>query len=280
MQIKSRHILLAVDILTLVLILIIVFFPNNVLRIIIGLPLVLFFPGFVLTTALFPRKSALEGIERIAVSIGVSIAVVALLGLILNYTPWGINLYSILVSMSVFIILVSIIAWLTQLRLIEEEKPSLKISINAALLIGKSKLDRILTAVLVVIVLCAIVSLAYVIAMPKSGEQFTEFYVLGVDGNATTYPRDLTLGQQGNVLLGIVNHEEREIAYKIEVKIDDQTLDLLGPFSLADEQTQEIPYSFTPQKSGNQQRVQFLLLKDEPATDEQELHIWIDVAAR
>ena len=58
-------------------------------RIVLGLLLVLFLPGYSLIAALFPGKGDLDGIERIALSFGLSIAVVPLLGLALNYTPFG-----------------------------------------------------------------------------------------------------------------------------------------------------------------------------------------------
>src|SRR5659263_694396 len=71
---------------------------ESVLRNILGLPLVLFLPGYALIAALFPAKSDLDGIERTALSFGLSIAVVPLMGLGLNYTPWGIRLLPILIS--------------------------------------------------------------------------------------------------------------------------------------------------------------------------------------
>nr|QNO53661.1 hypothetical protein DJFKIEJF_00025 [Methanosarcinales archaeon ANME-1 ERB6] len=46
------------------------------IRIILGLPLVLFLPGYSLIATLFPRKDDLDGIERIALSFGLSIAFV------------------------------------------------------------------------------------------------------------------------------------------------------------------------------------------------------------
>jgi len=54
------------------------------IRIILGLPLVLFLPGYSLITALFPGKDDLDGIARIALSFGLSIAITPLLGLALK----------------------------------------------------------------------------------------------------------------------------------------------------------------------------------------------------
>src|SRR3972149_42796 len=68
-------------------------------RIILGLPFVLFFPGYALMAALFPRKDDIDPIERVALSLGLSIAVVPLIGLALNYSPWGIRLDPILASL-------------------------------------------------------------------------------------------------------------------------------------------------------------------------------------
>ncbi len=65
---------------------IIILFPSNILRIILGLPFLLFFPGYTLVAALFTRKEGMGSIERVALSFGLSIAVVPLIGLILNYT--------------------------------------------------------------------------------------------------------------------------------------------------------------------------------------------------
>ncbi len=72
------------------------------IRAVLGFPLVLFVPGYVLVSALFPEKSELDVIERLALSIGLSICVVVFIGLGLNYTPWGIRLGPILFSIAVF----------------------------------------------------------------------------------------------------------------------------------------------------------------------------------
>src|SRR5271157_1961330 len=79
-------------------------------RIPLGLLMVLFLPGYALIAALFPRKDDLDGIERLALSFGLSIAVVPLIGLGLNYTPWGIHLDSIVVCLTIFTVACSYIA--------------------------------------------------------------------------------------------------------------------------------------------------------------------------
>ena len=107
---KSEKDLVLINVLSALLILVIVFFPNALVRIILGLPFVLFFTGYVLISALFPRKEDLDIIERLAFSVGLSIAITPLIGLVLNYTPFGIRVYSVIFSLFSFILLVSIVA--------------------------------------------------------------------------------------------------------------------------------------------------------------------------
>ena len=64
-------------------------FPLVYVRYLFGLVFVLFLPGYCLIKALFSSKE-LDNIERLALSVGLSLALVPLVGLLLNYTPWGI----------------------------------------------------------------------------------------------------------------------------------------------------------------------------------------------
>jgi hypothetical protein len=86
--------------------LLIVFFVNAspllYVRYVLGGVFILFLPGFMLISALYPRSGELDGLERLALSIGLSLAIVPLDGLMLNYTPWGITLAPIMVSLAVF----------------------------------------------------------------------------------------------------------------------------------------------------------------------------------
>jgi len=63
-------------------------YPLVYLRYILGSIFILLLPGFNLIKALFPTRE-IDNVERTALSLGMSLALVPLVGLLLNYTPWG-----------------------------------------------------------------------------------------------------------------------------------------------------------------------------------------------
>lgn len=101
--------LLICIVLALLLIALVIFFPDSLARKILGLIFVLFLPGYAATAALFPENDQIDGIERVALTFGLSIAIVPLIGLALNFTPWGIRLDPILASVSGFIVFASLV---------------------------------------------------------------------------------------------------------------------------------------------------------------------------
>lgn len=74
--------------------------PLLYVRYVIGALFVLFLPGYVIVEALYPRPGELTPLERLALSIGISLAVVPLVGLLLNYTPFGIRLVPVVLSLA------------------------------------------------------------------------------------------------------------------------------------------------------------------------------------
>lgn len=74
--------------------------PAIYLRYIFGSLFVLYLPGASLIELLYPKGRDLSQLERLALSIGLSLALVPLVGLILNYTLWGIRLDPIFASLS------------------------------------------------------------------------------------------------------------------------------------------------------------------------------------
>jgi len=88
--------------------------PFVVLRWTLGSAFVLFIPGYVAAGALFPKASDLSSIEHFALSIGLSLALVTLVGFLLNYTPWGISLSPIVVSLTTLTIALGTVALVRQ----------------------------------------------------------------------------------------------------------------------------------------------------------------------
>jgi len=73
-------------------------YPVVYARYVLGAIFVLFLPGYTFIRALFPEKE-LDNIERVALSMGMSLALVPITGLILNYTPWGIRTTPVTLSL-------------------------------------------------------------------------------------------------------------------------------------------------------------------------------------
>jgi uncharacterized membrane protein len=139
--------------------------------------------------------------------------------------------------------------------------------------------------VLAVVIAGAIGALGYVIAAPRVGEKFTEFYILGPEGKAEHYPEELKVGEEGRVIVGIVNHEQEQASYKVEVWIDGEKAKLrIGGedrdeimVELENEEGWREEVSFVPQKAGEKQKVEFVLYKDGEPYFKQPPYLWIDV---
>jgi len=81
--------------------------PWIYLRYVFGAVYVLYVPGAVFIEALYPKRDELEDLERFALGVGLSLALVPLVGLVLNYTPWGIRLNPIYAGLSLLTIVLT-----------------------------------------------------------------------------------------------------------------------------------------------------------------------------
>jgi uncharacterized membrane protein len=300
LRIKISNWLYIIQALTIILVLAIIFIPSSAIRIIIGLPFLLFFPGYTLISVLFPTSEKMDRIERFALSAGMSIAIVALFGFGLNYTSWGIRLESILYSVSIFILIMANIALI---RHPHKSKLTQEFPIRLPGWQG-SKFNKSLTLILVVAILGAFGVLGYTIVNPKVGEKFTELYILGLNGKAQDYPTEFLMqkgqiisvsyGSQiydnttglGEVTLGIVNHEQQKEIYSLRITIADEPAtithdgiqaDRIEPIQLQTGEKWEQKVGFAPQHIGDNQKVEFLLYKVDNSTVENSLRLWIDV---
>jgi uncharacterized membrane protein len=112
-----------------------------------------------------------------------------------------------------------------------------------------------------VAILGAVGTLIYTITVPKAGDRFTEFYILGSDGKAEGYPSDFVLNSSqqsvvsvqygsgsapvtekyGRVTLGIVNHEQLKASYTVVVQIDGQPVPVINTTNTTNNTNSPIP---------------------------------------
>ena len=279
----------ALTILTIIFVLVPGINPGHV-RVVLGLFMVLFIPGYTLIAALFPAKDDLDGIERFALSVGLSIAVVPLVGLALNFTPLGIRLVPILVSISVFTLLMVTVSVFRRNALPEGSSfmvPFEQIynEIKDELFMAPAnKIYKILDIVLVISILLSVTMLVYVVVTPKEGEKFTEFYILGPDGMADDYPTELSVGKEALIFVGVVNHEYRTVNYTMNINMDNGVtagMDNVNIFntdlSISHNETWENPVAFTPTMTGEDIKLHFLLYKDgNLSAPYRSLHLWVN----
>jgi uncharacterized membrane protein len=260
---------------------------GSLIRTALGLPLLLFLPGYSLVAMLFPGKSGLEGMERIALSVAMSVSVVPLIGLALNYTPWGIKEIPLLISISAFILLMLAAAYVRRGYLPANRRLEVPFRVFAITLISgvmgkpESKTEKNLRIILALSFLILIGTGAYIILASKEREPFTEFYILGVSGMANNYKTEYIQGESGTYIIGIENNEHRTMDYTMEVRLDNKSLlipENLQHIRLDHNTTLEEPLEITPPVEGENMKLEFLLFNEtEKNVPYKDLRLWISV---
>ena len=297
------------------------------LRIALGLPFAMFFPGYALTAALFPEAGpraptetetsaqgvaagGINGVERVALSFGLSIAITPLVGLVLNFTPWGITLEPILASVGGFTIVCATVAAYRRLRLPSAARFRVPYrawfgAARADLFDANTRVDLGLNIVLVVVVLVAVGSVGYAVAVPSHGESFSElYYVTETDDGelvADEYPTEFVQGKAKPLVVGIGNHEHSRTNYTLVIVVQDvestglndsqarvRSQKELGRYTttLSHNQTEHRQVQIRPTMTGQRLRLQFLLFKGDAPADPtaqaayRTTHLWINVTAQ
>ena len=252
---------------------------DTAIRSILGIPMILFIPGYVLIAALFPKKEDLEVTERIAYSFGVSIVMVPLIGLLLNFT-FGMGLYPIFFSLSIYIIVLSCITIYRRRNLFEAERFDVSVKrIYKNLVIEnipKNRMDYILTGIFLFMTIIGAGTLIYVIITPITIEKYTEFYILNNTGKAENYPINLYENNSTNLLVGVSNHEYSFVNYTIQIELDKKILKS-EQLRLKNNELWEENMTFVPDKKGKDLKLEFLLFKEDNFIEPyRELHLWVN----
>jgi uncharacterized membrane protein len=306
------------------------------LRVGFGLPFVLFVPGYAFIAALFPEAGedptedeavdhsddetnetggmstqGIDGIERVALSFGLSIAIVPLIGLALNFTPWGIRLVPTVLVVSGFTVICVAVAARRRWALPEDEQFHVPYrqwlaDARTELFEPDDRVSAVLNVVLVLSVILAVASVTYAVTVPKDGESFSEFYLLTENESgdlvADDYPTNFTAGESRPLTVGIGNQEHAQTDYTVVVQLqrvdgervgnqtrisveERQELDRLQA-QLEHNETWHQPYEVTPRLTGQDLRLVFLLYRGSPPGDPtmenayRETHLWVNVEER
>ena len=280
---------------------------QSILRLILVLPLILFIPGYVLLAALFPDSTDIDTIERIVLSIGTSIIITPLIGLCLNFTSWGIRLDPIIIFLTAVIVILVIIAGIRRTRTSPELRYTIPVPeirqavLNEWALRNRSKKDKILFFASIFAIGLVVLSAGLAITLPKPGEKFSEFFILGENRTADSYPRLINPNISYPMYVGIGNHEFRTANYSIEIYLVPKTANettgatlqaVTFPIKtysvmLNHNETSVIPFDLTV-PDANYNRVDFLLFDETPPGSDitgpnrvnasyRNLHLWFNV---
>jgi uncharacterized membrane protein len=214
---------------------------DAMLRVILALPLVLVLPGYALAAAIFP-KQRLGAPERLLFSVGLSLAVAVLGGLVLNMTPWGLFSGSWAVLLGAITLGASIVA------LVRWREPLL-------VAVGQSRTGlrayEVLLISLAALVAVAGLRLVRTPVSPQGFQGYTVLSILPADENA----RDA-------VRLGVSSNEFAATSYRLQVKLNDTILREWPAIALAPGEQWETTVVL-PTAQAQDERVEALLYRSD-----------------
>lgn len=307
------------------------------IRIPLGLVFLLFLPGYAFVAALFPEASersrsgdvtdesngseaeptdfdggspflrsvSLTGIERGALSFGLSVAIVPLIALLLDFTLRNPSLTSILIVTSAFVVSSSIVAGIRRWNLSPENRFAvpyrLWLESGRETVFGPDNRGTVIVNVLLVVsVLLALGTVGYAFAVPQDGERFSSAYILAEDedGKLVTdgFPTEYDSGESREIVFGIDNQEHRTVDYttvfalqEVEIQnnetivVEQEELDRFDA-ELAHGKSWHHEHEIDPPMTGEDLRLVWLVYLDgeppeEPTLEnaDRSVHLWIDV---
>jgi uncharacterized membrane protein len=286
---------------------------NSPIRVVTTLGFILFVPGYALIAALFPEQNTLTDpqradsdighLERVVLSFGASIAIIALSGLALNFTPWGISFVPVVISLSGLTLGLTALAAVRRQQVAANARftvplPTLHI-LRDGVLNPVDRTDTVLNIVLTISLLVAASTVTFAVVAPTQGETFTELSILTKTDRggltADNYPTNLTQGESQSLVVTVTNHESKQISYTLVVElqrisVDSGDIDVLETAelhrlsrTLNDNETWRQPHTITPKMTGEHLRLQYSLYQGDGPTGQangayRTVHLWINVS--
>jgi uncharacterized membrane protein len=249
---------------------------SMILRMLFSLLLLLFVPGYALVSVLFPRRGMLTGIERLTLSVVMSIAITILDGFILHYTIWCVRTTPIVLSLSGLSALMLLLAFSVRMRLLESESFDFDLSAFLVRLKAEEKPTGIEKAVIVafIIAICVACGIMIHAKLTFPEDHFTSFYILGEDGKIGNYTTDLYLGAKQSTIVGIENHEGKMVNYTLKVMLTGSEV-AKRELSLENGDKKLEDVSFDVTCVGPRMKLEFLLFKEHEKEPYRTLHLWV-----
>lgn len=258
--------------------------PVPFVRVLLGLALVLFGPGYALAAAIFPRRQDLDGVTRTTLSFGLSIAVIPVLALLLSITPWGIRPWPVTLALVLWTFLLCIAGLIRRSSAISSDLTDLHTAIDPfRWWHGCSRRHKYGLTILALALGGLLIGVAPLMTRPAP--RLTEFYILGKNSLAEDYPRQAALGEAVSVTMGVVNRENIEQTYRVEVWVVDslqpERRDLVGrygPITLPYGEKAEQTITWKMPRAGEDEQVEILLFSRDNRQPYRILRLWLDVA--
>jgi uncharacterized membrane protein len=251
--------------------------------------LIILASSYFLSRALLPRHHGYNSSQQIAVALGLTIVWVGFVELVLSYTPWRIDFWSLVVTLTIAS-LVNLLLSLVIPGIFREHIRRRARSAEAATTI-REKVARKWRHTTLTRDLCSWLFLGFTVAMSfvltavfveTSGQKgaFMEFYI---DPNMfpETLPWQKTLspGDLVNIPVTVISHEAQTEHCYVQVLLDNQlyhNVDLAG-LKPGQETTAVIPLLMG--QSGLH-KVGFRLYKNQASVPYRSLHIWLYVSSQ
>jgi hypothetical protein len=177
---------------------------HPLLRVLLALLLVVLAPGYSVMLAACPGPS-IAGTERLVLSVGVSMALAVLGGLLLNWTPWGLRPESWVVLLSGVTLVAAVVAF-ARLR---KPRTSARVNGRPARSHGRFGIGSVCLVTLAVTIVSATIFLARISADTPIEAGFSDLWMLPDEGAATQ-----------SVRLGVRSQEGTLTSYRLRLDVD------------------------------------------------------------
>lgn len=271
-------------------------------RVLVGLPVLFFLPGYVLLAVLFPsgdvdqttgearayRTGSIPLSIRLALSFGTSVAILPVFSVLLALSPVGFGANTFLWLLTAHVLVGATIGAVRRLRLPPEERLRLPVGRWMSELVefvsdGRDRLDTAINVLLVIAIILAASGFAYAVIAPPDETGHTDFMLLtrSDDGEFVSagYPTNFTRGGAEEIVVGVANNRGSPTDYSVVVELQrvsdrGQTMQIVERSELArygstvePEETWYRPHDVTPDLVGEDLRLVYYLYRGSAPAD-------------